>query len=225
MEVRRGILTADLTRRSVLGLAVGVAASAVAMRYGWAASSDGDLDEDVLSEGAVLRDPDVPVLGNPDGDITIVEFSDYQCSYCRKVEPDLADVVREDGKVRLVVKDWPILGPASIIAAKFALASKYQNKYAEAHRALLHAPGKLTEASAKKALANASIDVDRAIADMEKNNARISALLKRANDQATAFGFNGTPSFIIGKFRVPGPLSKEHFKLALADARKAAAKQ
>ena len=70
---------------------------------------------DVLTEALVLRDPDIPVAGNPNGDITIVEYFDYQCPYCRKVEPELRQVVQDDGKVRLVLKDWPILGPVSVI--------------------------------------------------------------------------------------------------------------
>src|SRR3984893_17534563 len=71
--------------------------------------SDGS--DNVLTESAVLRDPDIPVAGNADGDITIVEYFDYQCPYCRKIAPELRQVVQGDGKVRLVLKDWPILGP------------------------------------------------------------------------------------------------------------------
>ena len=73
-------------------------------------------DDNVLNEAAVLRDPDIPVAGNVDGDITIVEYFDYQCPYCRKLEPELQQAVKNDGKVRLVFKDWPILGPASVYA-------------------------------------------------------------------------------------------------------------
>ena len=86
-------------------------------------------DDKVLTEALVLRDPDIPVAGNADGDITIVEYFDYQCPYCRKIEPELRQVVQDDGKVRLVLKDWPILGPVSVVAARMALASKFQDKY------------------------------------------------------------------------------------------------
>ena len=88
-----------------------------------------DGDEKVLTEALVLRDPDIPVAGNADGDITIVEYFDYHCPYCRKIEPELRQVVQDDGKVRLVLKDWPILGPVSVVASRMALASKYQDKY------------------------------------------------------------------------------------------------
>ena len=98
-----------------------------------------------LSRDSVLRDPEIPALGNPKGDVTIVEYFDYQCPYCRKVDPELMRVAQEDGKVRVVFKDWPIFGAASTYAAKMALASKYQNKYPEAHKALISAKSKLTE--------------------------------------------------------------------------------
>ena len=90
--------------------------------------------DNVLSEDAVLRDPDLYVAGNPDGDITIVNYTDYQCPYCRKSDVDLQQVVKDDGKIRLVFKDWPVLGPASVAAAKMVLAAKYQDKYIEAHK-------------------------------------------------------------------------------------------
>lgn len=93
--------------------------------------------DNVLTEALVLRDPDIPVAGNANGDITIVEYFDYQCPYCRKLEPELSKVVHEDGKVRLVRKDWPILGPASVTAARMAMASKYQDKFIQAHDALI----------------------------------------------------------------------------------------
>src|SRR5215471_12901301 len=72
------------------------------------------------NEAQVLRDPEIPVAGNPDGDIAIVEWFDYNCPYCRKLEPELRQVVQDDGKVRLVLKDWPILGPVSVVAARQA---------------------------------------------------------------------------------------------------------
>ena len=95
------------TRREALALLGGGAAllgAAAAQRPAFAQGSD-----DVLNEALVLRDPDVPSTGNPDGDINIVEWFDYNCPYCRKIAPELRQVVQDDGKVRLVPKDWPIL--------------------------------------------------------------------------------------------------------------------
>jgi protein-disulfide isomerase len=180
-------------------------------------------DETVLTEALVLRDPEIPVAGNPDGDITIVEYFDYQCPYCRKIEPELRQVVQDDGKVRLVWKDWPVLGEASVIAARLALASKYQDKFAAAHEALIGVNSKLTGPRIPELLAAAGIDVDRLNRDHAANAKKIDAILARNNDQATAFGFKGTPSFIVGKFRVPGVLSMADFERVIADARKAAA--
>src|SRR4030088_3527271 len=144
-------------------------------------------DETVLTEALVLRDPDIPVAGNSEGDITIVEWFDYQCPYCRKLEPELRQVIKDDGKVRLVWKDWPILGPASVYAARLALATKYQGKLAEAHAALIGLDVKLTEPGARERLAKAGIDVDRVLAALETNQDAIAAVLKRNDDQATAF--------------------------------------
>jgi protein-disulfide isomerase len=184
-----------------------------------------DVADNVLTESAVLRDPDIPVAGNADGDITIVEYFDFNCPYCRKVEPELRQVVQDDGKVKLVYKDWPVLGPVSVVAARMALATKYQDKYVAAHDALMGSASRLTEPRIRELLGNAGIDVDRAAKDLETNAKAIDAILARNNDQAAAFGFKGTPSFIIGKFRVPGALTMAQFDQAIADARKAAAKK
>jgi protein-disulfide isomerase len=179
--------------------------------------------DEVLSEALVLHDPDIPVAGNAAGDISIVEYFDYQCPYCRKVEPELRQVVHEDGKVRLIWKDWPILGPMSVTAARMALASRYQGKFIEAHDALIGINSKLTEAKIREALAGGGIDADRLDRDLADKASAIDATLSRNNDQATAFEFRGTPSFIVGKFRVPGVLTMAQFGQAIADARKAVA--
>jgi protein-disulfide isomerase len=210
-----------LSRREALGLlGASAAVLASAPHVAFAQSNE----ETVLTEALVLRDPEIPVAGNINGDVTIVEYFDYQCPYCRKVEPELRQVVQDDGKVRLVQKDWPILGPVSVIAARMALASKYQDKYLQAHEALMGVNSKLTEPRIRELLAAGGIDVDRVTRDVAANAKAIDAVLARNNEQATAFGFNGTPSFIVGKFRVPGVLTMAQFDQAIADARKAAKK-
>jgi protein-disulfide isomerase len=210
------------TRRETLR-ALGAGAAMLALAPKSALGQGGD--DNVLTEALVLRDPDIPVAGNEKGDITIVEYFDYQCPYCRKVAPELQQVVHDDGKVRLVLKDWPVLGPVSVTAARMALASKYQDKYLQAHAALIGVNSKLTEPRIRELLAGAGIDVDRLARDLAANAQPIDAILARNNDQATAFGFSGTPSFIVGKFRVPGVLTMAQFDQAIADARKAAAKK
>lgn len=207
------------SRRQVLGLA---GAGAALLTAGIAHSAHAAAGDDaVLTEAMVLRDPDVPVTGNLDGDIAIVEWFDYQCPYCRKVEPELRQVVKDDGKVRLVLKDWPILGPVSVTAARMALASKFQDKYHAAHDAMMGNHSRLTEARIDELLAGAGVDMDRLRRDLSGRARQIDAILARNNAQASAFGFQGTPAFIVGHFRVPGVLTMEQFKLAIADARKA----
>ncbi len=209
------------TRRQALGV---LGAGAIMLGAG-VGSALAQGDEKVLTEALVLRDPEIPVVGNPDGDVTIVEYFDYNCPYCRKVAPELRQVVQDDGKVRLVHKDWPILGEVSVIAARMALASKYQDKYVQAHDALIGVSSKLTAPRVRELLAGAGIDLDRADRDLAANAKAIDAIIARNGDQATAFGFKGTPSYIVGKFRVPGVLTMAQFDQAIADARKAAAKK
>jgi protein-disulfide isomerase len=207
------------TRRQTLGLL-----GAGAVMFGLAPTvAFAEDDEKVLTEALVLRDPDIPVTGNPNGDITIVEYFDYNCPYCRKVAPEIRQVVQDDGKVRLVLKDWPILGPVSVIASRMALASKYQDKFIQAHDALIGVSSKLTEPRIGELLAGAGIDVDRLARDLAANGKAIDAIVARNGDQAMAFGFKGTPSFIVGKFRVPGVLTMTQFEQVISDARKAKA--
>jgi protein-disulfide isomerase len=204
------------TRRETLGLfAAGMAALASRQAL---AQRDG-----VLSEALVLRDPEIPAAGNLAGDITIVEYFDYQCPYCRKVEPELRQVVQDDGKVRLVFKDWPILGPTSVTAARMALASRYQDKFIQVHDALIAVNSKLTEVKIREVMAEAGVDLGRLDKDLSRNAAAVDAVLTRNKDQAAAFDFRGTPSFIVGKFRVPGVLTMAQFGQVIADARKALA--
>jgi protein-disulfide isomerase len=225
-SIDRARLKPVANRREALAL---LGTGAIALGFGaapQAVRAAGDADEEtVLTEALVLRDPDIPVAGNADGDVTIVEYFDYQCPYCRKIEPELRQVVQDDGKVRLIWKDWPILGPVSLVAARMALAARYQDKYVRAHEAMMAVNSKLTEPRIRDVLADAGIDIDRLNGDLVTNAKGIDALLARNNDQATAFGFKGTPSFIVGKFRVPGVLTMEEFGQVIADARKAAAKK
>jgi protein-disulfide isomerase len=213
-------LNQGCTRRETLGA---IGASAIMLGIASESAPAQGSDETVLTEALVLRDPDIPATGNAEGDVTIVEYFDYQCPYCRKIEPELRQVVQDDGKIRLILKDWPILGEVSVIAARKVLASKFQDKYVQAHEALIGVNSKLTEPRIRELLAGAGVDVDRLNRDLATNAKAIDAILARNSDQATAFGFKGTPSFIVGKFRVPGILTMAEFERVVADARKAAA--
>ena len=178
-------------------------------------------DTDALSENIILRDPDIPALGNAKGDITIVEYFDYRCPYCKKVNPVIMKIIKDDGHIRLVFKDWPVFGDVSVFAAKLALAAKYQSKYAEAHEALISMKEKMSEENVQSTLAAAGVDVERAKRDLASNQDVIAKILARNNEQAEALGFQGTPAFIIGHFRVPGVLDAANFKKAIAEARAA----
>lgn len=204
-------------REALVLMGAGAAALGAASRPALAHADD----EKVLTEALVLRDPEVPVIGNPAGDISIVEWYDYNCPYCRKIEPELRQVVDDDGKVRLVLKDWPILGEVSKLAARLTLAARYQDKYLPAHEAVIGVASRLTAPRVRELIAGAGIDMDRLDKDLAANAQTIDAVLKRNNDQAVAFEFRGTPSFIVGKFRVPGSLSMKEFEQVIADARKA----
>jgi protein-disulfide isomerase len=164
----------DFSRRDTLAL-LGASAAMFAMPRAAAAEP---------TEASVLRDPDNPVFGNPNGDIAIVEWFDFNCPYCRKIEPEMRQVIQDDGKVRLVLKDWPILGPVSVVAARMALACKYQNKYDKAHDAMIGVSSKLTEPRIYELLAGAGVDVDRAKADLATNAKAIDGMLARNNDTA-----------------------------------------
>jgi protein-disulfide isomerase len=139
--------------------------------------------------------------------------------------PDLAKLTQDDGNIRLVLKDWPVFGDASVYAAKMALASKYQDKYVQAHQALIEVDSKLTVDAVNDLLAKAGVDVATATSDLQAHQKTIDDLLARNSAQAEAFGFQGTPGFIVGTFRVPGVLEMKVFKQVIADARAAAKKK
>ncbi|CCE05196.1 conserved exported hypothetical protein [Bradyrhizobium sp. STM 3843] len=211
-------IVAVQSRRTTLAL---LAAGSIALPLLPRIARAQEVDEP--DEASVLRDPEAPMTGNADGDITIVEWFDYNCPYCRKLQPELQQVVHDDGKVRWVLKEWPILGPGSVVAARMALACKYQDKYLQAHDALIGGNSKLTESRIDEVLGEAGIDVDRAKRDLAANTKAIDAMLARNDAQARGLRFRGTPSFIVGKFRVPGALTITQFEQVIADARKAKA--
>jgi protein-disulfide isomerase len=212
---------ADQQRRKFIAAALLATPALFAADLVMAATGAPTDDDDSLSRDRVLRDPDIPAAGNANGDITIVEFFDYQCPYCKSVHPALKQAVTDDGKVRLIYKNWPIFGGVSIYAGRMALAARYQNKYAEAHEALITAPDKLDEARVQDLMAKAGIDMKRITQDLQRNGKTIDATLARTHQQADAFGFQGTPAFIFGTFQFSGILDAEGFKAAIADARKA----
>lgn len=172
----------------------------------------------ILTHRAVLtEDPNTPVLGNPDGDVVIVEFFDYRCGYCRRVVRDLHKVVAEDGNVRLVMKEFPILGPESIRAARAALASVKQDKYEAYHFALMTQPGDMSDPHLMEVARMVGMDVEQLKADMESDE--IDAMIRRNHDLAGLLGINGTPAFVFGDTLVPGAVDAETIRRLIAAER------
>ncbi len=146
-----------------------------------------------------------PVMGNPDGDVTLVEFFDYQCTYCKRVLDTVFEAVDGDPGLRVVFKDLPILGPESIVAARASLAARRQGLYVEYHNTLMAFRGRLSEEVIFQVARDVGLDVDRLRRDMEApeiaEEIRANLLL------ADSVGIRGTPAFIIGDEVVPGAVS------------------
>jgi protein-disulfide isomerase len=175
-----------------------------------------------IDVAAILNDPAAPVGGNPKGDVAIVAFLDYNCPFCKKATPELQKLVKTDGHIRLVYKDWPILTEASVYGAHLALAAKYQGRYEQAHDALMAVPGRRNGEEAMLAAVKISgVDIDRLNADLKAHDADISALIKRNGEQAEALGLQGTPVFLIGPFKVAAALDYSDFKKVVARVRAA----
>lgn len=173
-----------------------------------------------ISVDAILNDPQAPVGGNLKGDVTIVAFLDYNCPFCKKSAPDLEKLVKADGRIRLVYKDWPILTPASIHGAQLALAAKRQGKYEQVHHALMAIPGmRISKEKMTEAVQRSGVDMERLNADLKQHGAEIQELIQRNLDQADALGLTGTPVYLIGPFKASGALTYEQFRKAVADAR------
>jgi len=169
-------------------------------------------------QAALLGDPATPSTGNPNGDVTIVEFSDYQCPYCKKAHTAVKSVIAADGKVKLIYKDLPILGEASKIAAVAALASIKQGKHDAFHDALMANTAKLDDARIFDIAASVGIDVDRLKADM--NDPAIKKTIDRNMALAQELGVRGTPAFVVGKQFVPGAVDADALKQLISEARK-----
>ncbi len=167
----------------------------------------------------VFDDPDIPVLGNPEGDVTVVEYFDYQCPFCKKTHPVLEEAVRADGRVRLVMKDWPIFGEVSVEASRMVLAAAGTPDYAKALGALVATPGRLQFVEVDAALRGAGLDPETMAAAYRGRSGHVDAILARNAGQADGFGLSGTPAFVIGTRVYCGALDAAGFAQAIAEAR------
>ncbi|MCZ4273355.1 DsbA family protein [Maritalea porphyrae] len=160
------------------------------------------------------NDPNAPVLGNPNGTIVVVEFFDYNCPYCKRVAPDVLKLITGDSDIKLVYREWPVLGDNSVFAARAALAAREQGKYEEMHWALMN----LRQANQETVLTAATelgLDLQKLQQDM--NSEAVSQHISLSMQLANAIGFSGTPSFVIGNQIAPGaiPLSEMQNMVAL----------
>jgi hypothetical protein len=177
------------------------------------------LNEETLSHENVPRERCMHAEDNSISDVTIVEYFDYQCLACKKVNPVLQQIALEDGHVRLVFKDWPILGTISTYAARLGLAAKYQNKYSEAREALISVRGKMTRENVLTTLSEAGINIPRLKHDLATHQKEIEAVLAHNREQAIALGLEGTPALVIGHFRVPAVFDTANLKNFIAAVR------
>ena len=164
------------------------------------------------------QNPALPVLGNPKGDITLTEFFDYNCPYCRTNMADVQRLIADDPKLRVVFREWPVFGEGSMFAAKAALASLQQGKYWPLHEALMTMKGRAEEATVLRAARQAGLDVDRLRVDMEKRE--ILDQIYETMDLADTMMLTGTPTFIAGHEASFGKLSLDDLKQLVATARK-----
>ncbi len=157
------------------------------------------------------------VAGNPEGDVTMVEFFDYNCGWCKKGMPEVVDLLKTDTKLRFVLKEFPIFGEDSEYAARAALAAKKQDKYWELHLALLSHEGKVNKASVDEIAAAQGLDVGLMKTDMDSDE--IVGTIARNQELAQRLAITGTPAFIIDNKVVPGYLPKEGLALKIEDVR------
>jgi len=179
-----------------------------------AAGREAELDREAFTEDKVA-----PMVKPAKYDLTIVEYTDYQCPFCKAAHPAIQKLLANDKKVRIIYRDWPIFGAHSTAAARVAIASNYQGKHAQVHDALMKSPRPLTDRSIRAAVTKAGADWTRLQADMKKNAAEIDALLERNNEQAESLGLQGTPAFIIGSYLHEGGLDYAGLKDSVREAR------
>lgn len=165
-------------------------------------------------------DENAPVLGNPDGDVTLVEFFDYNCPYCRRVKPEINQLLEKDSSVRLVYREWPILGEGSVFAAQAALASRNQGKYEEFHWALMGINGQANEASVLQTAKKHGLDIERLRRDMERPE--ITQHIQMSMELARQLGITGTPSFVVQDAVLPGLVTADRLISEVSRVRKQA---
>jgi protein-disulfide isomerase len=171
-----------------------------------------------LNKAMIEQDPSDPILGNPNGHITIVEFFDYQCGYCKRMLKILLDISKNNKDIKIILKEYPILGPVSTLAAQASLAAKKQNKYTELHAALMQFRGRLSETVIFKIASE--IGIDTAVLGSDMIQPDVLNHLRRTKSLGKRLMIRGTPAFIINGFISPGALNKQQLLSLISQAEK-----
>ena len=165
----------------------------------------------------VRDDQGDPVMGNANGTITLYEFSDYNCGYCKRVFEPIQQLVRDNPDVRLVIKEFPILSQSSLVAAKAAIAAEMQGKFGDYHIAMMTYRGQITDAVVMRMAAQAGVDIEQLKSDME--SPKTMAIIQRTREAAAALEINGTPGLVVGDTIVPGAIGLDELVKLIADER------
>jgi protein-disulfide isomerase len=165
------------------------------------------------------NDPNAPFVGNPDAGTVIVEFFDYNCPYCKRAAGDVKALLAADNDVRVVYREWPILGEGSVFAARAALAARNQGKYEEMHWGLMEMRGRAEEASILSLARSIGLDVEQLREDMQSE--AVNSHISTTEQLAQSLGFTGTPAFVIGDALVPGAVPLAELQQHIAEARAA----
>lgn len=174
---------------------------------------------ETLGPEALTLGPSAVILGNPDGDVTVIEYFDYQCPVCRRVHPAVQALVAEDPGIRMIHKHWPVFGDRSVYASSVALAAQWQGKYAAVHDGLMRAKGTLDAEMVRGIAAKAGVDLARLDRDLEARASEIETAIADASMQARLIGMQGTPTFLIGRYLVPGGIDLGSLRQIVADVR------
>ena len=163
------------------------------------------------------RDPKVPVLGNPNGNVTLTEFMDYNCDFCRRDLENMHRLILEDKNLRVVMRDWTVFGEGSMFAAKAAIAAREQGKYWQLHAGMLNAGTRMQEATVIRTAAKVGLDTNRLRQDMEKRE--VLDLIYQTMDLADTMQLTGTPTFVAGHEGMFGYQSLDDLRKMVATAR------
>ena len=167
----------------------------------------------------MLANPGTEPVGSRQPDVSIVEYFDYNCPYCKTVVPTLQQLLGEDPRIAVIYKEWPVLGPVSAYASASSLAAGWQGKYLAAHDALIGGPRLRQNDQVDAVLANAGLDMDALKKDRVRHAKEIAALLARNDAEAHALSLDGTPGFVVGLQVVPGVVSLSFLKKLVANSR------